>query len=68
MPLHPFKFIIQAVLLEQDSEGKPLGEKVSEPVAVYGVEGLEMFIDNMKAQLNEDGNIREKPDVVIPTK
>lgn len=68
MPLSPFKFIIQAVLLETDSDGKPVGEKISEPMPVYGVEGLEMFIDNMKAQLDENGCIpEERPEIVVAT-
>jgi hypothetical protein len=64
--VRPFKFLIQVVLLEQDSEGNPIGEKVSEPTAIYGIEGLRMFIDNLDAQTNEDGVLREKPDIVLP--
>jgi hypothetical protein len=63
--LTPFKFIVQSVLLEQDSEGKPIGERVSEAVVVYGIEGLEMFTDNLKARLDEGGAIRQQPEVVI---
>jgi len=64
--VRPFKFLVQVVLLEQDSEGNPIGEKVSEPQALYGIEGMKMFVDNLAAQLNEDGHLREKPDIVMP--
>jgi hypothetical protein len=64
--VRPFKFLVQVVLLEQDSEGNPIGEKVSDPQAIYGIEGMRMFVENIAAQTNGDGVLTEKPEILMP--
>ena len=67
--IRPFKFVIQVVLLEQDAEGNPIGEKISDPAQVYGIEGLKTFVDNISAQINGDGTLTEKTEkseIVMP--
>jgi hypothetical protein len=34
----PFKYVLQAILLEVDGTGAVLGERPTEPVVVYGVD------------------------------
>jgi hypothetical protein len=46
MPLEPFKFVVQAVLLEKDSDGRITGECSTDPVTIYGVENLKEWIDH----------------------
>lgn len=44
--MEPFKFIIQAVLLDRDENGKITGEGTSDPAVLYGsslVEVAEQF-------------------------
>jgi hypothetical protein len=52
----PFKFVIQAVLVQQDDTGRVVGEASSETVAVYGLDGLREYLDGFEeelARLNE---------------
>ena len=53
MELKPFKFIVQAVMLEFDDEGNPVGEKASEPMTFYGREAVEKFIQEFDQHLKK---------------
>lgn len=64
--VRPFKFLVQVVLLEQDSEGNPIGEKVSEPQAIYGIEGMREFIDGIATQVNGSGVLIDKSEIETP--
>jgi hypothetical protein len=55
--LKPFKFVVQAVLLEHDDGGVIIGEHAAEPVALYGVDALRAWTDRFPdelARLNAD--------------
>ena len=51
MTLRPFKFVVQAVLLEEE-DGKVTAERPVEPVVLYGADKLadwaNAFEDNLK--------------------
>jgi histidinol dehydrogenase len=64
--IQPFKFIVQAVLLETDETGKPVGEHIAEPVALYGKEALRDWAETFDEKLAEleaqtDGGTAAKP-------
>lgn len=51
--LKPFKFIVQAVVIEEDEEGNVVGETTSEqPNLLYGVDALKEYADGFQAQLD----------------
>lgn len=47
-----FKFLVQPVLLET-RDGKSVGELVSDPVPVYGLDGLRRFIEGFPGDLQK---------------
>lgn len=51
MSLEPFKFIVQAVLLETDEAGAATGERVCDPVALFGCDQLEQWAREFPAKL-----------------
>lgn len=50
MTVRPYKFIVQAVVQEIEDDIVK-GEKVSEPVIVFGVDGLEEWAKNFPEKL-----------------
>ena len=57
--LKPFKFAIQAVVIEVDDTGGILGEKSAEPVVFYSAEAAKEWLDNFEANLAVA--VREEP-------
>jgi hypothetical protein len=51
--IKPFKFIVQTVLLELDVDGNPIGEKLSEPSVLYGVDAVREFLVELEKQIEE---------------
>lgn len=49
--LEPLKFVVQAVLAERDDAGVIRGERVAEPVTLYGVDQLADFVDRFPDEL-----------------
>lgn len=47
----PFKFVIQAVLIQRDDTERVVGEVSSEPVSVYGLNGLREYLDGFEEEL-----------------
>lgn len=61
MTLKPLKFMVQAVVLELDEAGAIIGERVSEPLAVYTAEQLAEFVETFEAQLAAAEPIEQAP-------
>ena len=53
MELKPFKFIVQAIMLEMDDEGNPVGEKASDPMSFYGLDALKEFARDFDQHLEK---------------
>jgi hypothetical protein len=51
MRLQPLKFIVQAVALELNDDGNVVGERVSEPVALYRPEDVIDFVQSFPERL-----------------
>lgn len=51
MNLRPFKFVVQAVALEIDDDGAPVGERIADPVTLYGLEAMRDFADSFAGEL-----------------
>lgn len=62
MSLRPFKFIVQAVVLEEE-EGAITGERVSEPQTFYSAEATKEWLDSFINELAEGvSDERIRPD------
>jgi hypothetical protein len=61
MSLRPLKFIVQAVVLEEN-ENEIVGERVSEPQTFYGADALKEWVDRfqMELQMQDDGKVEER--------
>lgn len=51
MTLKPFKFLVQAVLIEEDEDGTIVGEQASQTQALYGIDALRKFVDTFEAEM-----------------
>lgn len=51
MTIKPFKFIVQAVLIEEDDEGQIVREIPADPVPVYGYAGLAAYLEEAPGQV-----------------
>jgi len=49
--LELLKVIVRAVVLERDEDGNIIGERLSEPEALYSVEQYDEWLANVRAQL-----------------
>lgn len=61
MKLEFLKIIVQAALIERDDDGEVVGERLSEPTALYTTDQIVNFIDSLKSELvnanaQENGN------------
>ena len=52
MSLRPLKFIVQAVVLEEDN-GQIKGERSSEPQVFYDPDALKQWLDTFIAELEQ---------------
>ena len=59
--LELLKVIVRAVVLERDEDGRIVGERLSEPEALYSVEQYDQWLANVRAQLNggADGEVTQ---------
>lgn len=51
--LKPFKFVVQAVVLEVDGTGGVVGERPGEVLTIYGTKQLEEWARGFEAKLAE---------------
>lgn len=51
--LRPFKFVIQAVLLETDEAGNPIGERSSDPQTIYGIDAAKAWLEDIPDKVKE---------------
>jgi hypothetical protein len=57
---------VQAVVIERDEEGRIVGEKLSEPTALFTPEQLPEFVEKLRSELaaadgqTSDGNVAPK--------
>lgn len=58
--LKPFKFLVQAIVIETDGTGGIIGERPSDVVTVYGPAALREWIDNFERTL-PDANVSDEP-------
>ena len=54
MSLKPFKFVVQAIVIEEQG-GAIVGERQSEPQTFYQAEMLKEWLDRFLIELSEDG-------------
>lgn len=47
------KFIVQAVVVEEDADGNIVGELTSEPTVAYGVRGLREWLEGFGAEIQK---------------
>jgi hypothetical protein len=52
MSLRPLKIIVQAVVIEENEDGKIVGERHSEPQTFYSPDDLKEWLDNFYSELN----------------
>jgi hypothetical protein len=62
VPLEFLKVIVQPVALERDDDGKIIGEKLSEPTALYSAEQVAEFMQKLEIELH-NANIDSKKEV-----
>lgn len=48
----PFKFVIQAVLIEEDGD-RVVGEVTAEPTTAYGLDGLAAYAADFQRELEQ---------------
>lgn len=65
MSLEVFKFMVQAVVVERDEQGEIIGEKVTEPVALYTAEKLAEWAMRFPDELAKVEN-EPSPDEAAP--
>lgn len=65
MPLELLKVICQVVVLERDDDGNPIGERSSEPVAIYDPSGFDVFLANVRAELAAQRNGGEPKPIAV---
>ena len=53
MSLKPFKFIVQAVVIEENEDGVIVGERTSEPQVFYGSDALKTWLDSFMTELED---------------
>jgi hypothetical protein len=63
--LTPYKFIIQAVMLDLDENGDVRGEAVAQPEQVFGVDALHDYADAFPAKLSQAN--AERNGLVLPS-
>jgi hypothetical protein len=45
------KLLVQVVALERDADGKIIGEKLSEPTALYDLDTVSDFVENLRREI-----------------
>jgi hypothetical protein len=57
--LRPFKFLVQAIVIEEDDAGEVLGERPGQVLTIYGVQQLAEWAANFESSL-ADAEIRDE--------
>lgn len=65
MTLELLKVIVQPIALERDDDGRIVGEKVGEPTAIYELDKVQAFVDELRAEL-ELASIAARSPLVLP--
>ena len=52
--LELLKVIVRAVVLERDEDGHIIGERLTEPEALYSVEQYEEWLQGVRAELRKE--------------
>ena len=61
MSLELLKIMVQPVVLERNGDGKIIGEKTGEPIAIFELDQLQTYADALQQELaaaNENGSVR----------
>lgn len=54
--------MVQPVVLERDPDGHITGEKIGEPVALYDLDTVQAYVDELRSQVSEMNGAVNTPD------